>query len=66
MGQRIRMISGPFFGDAVMPDKLAEAKVLVEGWRKEYNRFRPPSSLGYKPPGPVAIMAGIFTQGLEH
>jgi len=23
-----------------------EAKVIVEGWRKEYNRFRPHSSLG--------------------
>ena len=27
-------------------DTLAEAKVLVEGWRREYNRFRPHSSLG--------------------
>ena len=27
-------------------DTLAEAKVLVEGWRREYNRFWPHSSLG--------------------
>jgi putative transposase len=31
-------------------DTLIEAKVLVEGWRQEYNHFRPHSSLGYKPP----------------
>jgi transposase InsO family protein len=35
-------------------DTLMEAKVLVEGWRQEYNRFRPHSSLGYKPPAPEA------------
>ncbi len=31
---------------------LAEAKVLVERWRHEYNTFRPHSSLGYRPPVP--------------
>ena len=34
---------------------LWEAKVLVERWRKEYNRVRPHSSLGYRPPAPEAI-----------
>ena len=29
---------------------LTEAKVLVADWRKEYNQFRPHSSLHYKPP----------------
>ncbi len=33
---------------------LWEAKVLVERWRKEYNRVRPHSSLGYRPPAPKA------------
>ena len=47
-------------------DTLAEAKVLVEGWRREYNRFRPHSSLGYRPPAPEAYLAGKFTQGLVH
>ena len=47
-------------------DTLAEAKVLVEGWRREYNRFRPHSSLGYRPPAPEAFMVGKFTQGLVH
>ena len=34
---------------------LWEAKVLVERWRKEYNRVRPHSSLGYRPPAPEAV-----------
>ncbi len=31
---------------------LLEAQVLVEHWRNEYNRVRPHSSLGYRPPAP--------------
>jgi transposase InsO family protein len=34
---------------------LWEAKVLIERWRKEYNTFRPHSSLNYRPPAPEAI-----------
>jgi transposase InsO family protein len=34
---------------------LTEAKVLIECWRREYNGFRPHSSLGYRPPAPAAI-----------
>ncbi len=34
---------------------LREAKVLIEQWRREYNRNRPHSSLGYKPPAPEAV-----------
>jgi len=49
-----------------MLDTLMEAKILVEGWRKEYNRFRPHSSLGYRPPAPEAYVFGKFTQGLVH
>ncbi len=33
-------------------DTLHEAKVLVERWRHVYNRTRPHSSLGYRPPAP--------------
>ena len=33
---------------------VKEAEVLVEMWRKEYNQVRPHSSLGYRPPAPVA------------
>lgn len=36
-------------------DTLWEAKVLLERWRREYNGFRPHSSLGYRPPAPEAI-----------
>lgn len=33
---------------------LKEAQVVIENWRQEYNTIRPHSSLGYKPPAPVA------------
>lgn len=33
---------------------LKEAEVVIENWRQEYNTIRPHSSLGYKPPAPVA------------
>jgi putative transposase len=35
---------------------LKEAQVVIEGWRQEYNTFRPHSSLGYRPPAPVAVL----------
>ena len=47
-------------------DTLMEAKVLVEGWRKEYNRFRPHSSLGYRPPAPEAYKVEKFILGVVH
>jgi transposase InsO family protein len=34
---------------------LREAQVLIEGWRQHYNRVRPHSSLGYRPPAPEAV-----------
>ncbi len=36
---------------------LAEAKVLIEQWRSEYNQIRPHSACGYQPPAPEAILA---------
>jgi putative transposase len=33
---------------------LTEARVLIEMWRRHYNRVRPHSSLGYRPPAPEA------------
>ena len=46
---------------------LLEAKVLIERWRQHYNRIRPHSSLGYRPPAPevvtVAQPAGSATLG---
>ncbi|MGP2490699.1 IS3 family transposase [Mesorhizobium sp. PUT5] len=35
---------------------LAEAKVIIEAWRRYYNTERPHSSLGYRPPAPEAII----------
>lgn len=35
---------------------LAEAKIIIEAWRRYYNTERPHSSLGYKPPAPEAII----------
>jgi putative transposase len=35
---------------------LAEARIVIEGWRLHYNTQRPHSSLGYKPPAPVALI----------
>ncbi len=31
---------------------LQEAQVLIERWRQHYNRIRPHSALGYRPPAP--------------
>ena len=36
-------------------DTLLEAQVLVERWRVHYNRVRPHSALGYRPPAPEAF-----------
>jgi putative transposase len=36
-------------------DTLREAQVITEQWRQHYNRVRPHSSLGYKPPAPETI-----------
>ena len=43
-------------------DTLLEAKVLIERWRKEYNTFRPHSSLGYRPPAPEAIQPDLLDE----
>jgi transposase InsO family protein len=46
---RDELLNGEIF------DTLLEASVIIERWRKEYNRYRPHSSLGYRPPAPEAI-----------
>ena len=35
---------------------LAEASILIEGWRWHYNTVRPHRSLGYRPPAPETAM----------
>jgi putative transposase len=34
---------------------LLEDKALIGRWREHYNRVRPHSSLGYRPPAPHTI-----------
>lgn len=36
-------------------DRLMEAKMLIQRWRRHYNTVRPHGSLGYRPPAPDAI-----------
>ena len=43
---RDELLNGKIF------DTLLEARVVIECWRREYNQFRPHSSLEYKPPAP--------------
>ena len=40
---------------------LAEARILIEVWRKEYNKVRPHSALNYRPPAPEAILVVTLT-----
>jgi transposase InsO family protein len=40
---------------------LTEAKVLIADWRKEYNKIRPHSALGYRPPAPETKTLEILT-----
>ena len=35
---------------------IIEAQVIIEQWRWHYNKIRPHSSLGYKPPTPAAFI----------
>ena len=45
---------------------LAEAKIVIEQWRRRYNTVRPHSSLGYKPPAPeVVSWTEAMREGLE-
>jgi putative transposase len=34
---------------------LKEEQIVIESWRVHYNTIRPHSSLGYRPPAPVAV-----------
>ena len=52
---RDELLNGEIF------DTLLEARVVIESWRREYNQFRPHSSLGYRPPAPEAFGPGILT-----
>jgi putative transposase len=54
-----KFLTVPFSGslrDELLNDEifysLAEARVLIEVWRRHYNTVRPHSSPGYRPPAP--------------
>ena len=34
---------------------LAEARIMIEQWRRHYNTVRPHSALGYRPPAPSVV-----------
>ena len=55
---RDELLNGEIF------DTLLEAKVVIENWRREYNQFRPHSSLGYRPPAPETFTPEILTLGV--
>jgi len=38
---------------------LAEAKIVIESWRRHYNAVRPHGSLGYKPPAPEVLVPAL-------
>jgi transposase InsO family protein len=38
---------------------LAEAKIVIESWRRHYNTVRPQGSLGYKPPAPEVFVPAM-------
>jgi transposase InsO family protein len=42
---------------------LKEAQVILEQWRHHYNHIRPHTSLGYKPPAPLARMDAPMKEG---
>ena len=46
---RDELLNGEIF------DTLLEARVVIEGWRREYNQCRPHGALGYRPPTPEAF-----------
>jgi transposase InsO family protein len=45
---RDELLNGEIF------DTITEARVITEQWRRHYNKIRPHSSLGYRPPAPEA------------
>ena len=59
MGERLASFnrkSGDELLDREVFHTLPEVRVLTERYRRTCNRFRPHSSLGYRPPAPEAFM----------
>ncbi len=47
---RYELLNGEVF------DTIIEARVIIERWRNHYNKIRPHSSLGYRPPAPEIVI----------
>ncbi len=45
---------------------LAEAKILIERWRRHYNTVRPHSSLHYRPPAPEVLLPSCLPSPAGH
>ena len=41
---------------------LREAQVVIESWRRHYNRVRPHASLGYRAPAPEVVVPALATR----
>lgn len=44
---------------------LAEAKIVVESWRRHFNTVRPHGSLGYKPPAPEVFIPSMAARAAQ-
>ena len=44
---------------------LAEARIVIESWRRHYNTERPHGSLGYKPPAPEVFIPAFAAGALR-
>src|SRR4051812_40388345 len=55
-----RLIGAPRCRDELLDGEifysLAEAKAVIEAWRRHYNTRRPHSALAYKPPAPKVAL----------
>jgi hypothetical protein len=45
---------------------LAEARSVIESWRRHYNTLRPHGSLGYKPPAPEVFVPAMTARRLRN
>jgi putative transposase len=45
---------------------LAEACIIIESWRRFYNKLRPHGSLGYKPPAPEVFIPTTARAAAPH
>jgi len=43
---------------------LAEAKIVVESWRRQFNTLRPHGSLGNEPPAPEVFIPAMTAQAV--